>query len=853
MRRPAAFLIAVLVVLALGGLPARAGSRLVAAFSLSGTTGTFVVSNPGTTAVTGWSIMFELPAGVTASSPQNATVRQSGTKVTLTPAFYITTIQPGRNTEPYSPKVTLSASAQPTSCLINGAACDGSGGDPPARPPVSATYEVSGTAATFVVANNGTAALNGWTIVFDLPAGVTAGDARNGSISQSGPTVTLTPAHYNATVNAGATTEPYSPSFTLSAANAEPTACRINDVNCDGSPDAPPGAPGGLRAEVRTTRTVSLAWDAATPGSLPITGYEVYNGSAVAASVTGTSAVVSGLTPSTAYRFTVSAKDRKGTPSAASAPLAVTTRNPADDTRPPSAPGGLRSTATTSSSVTLAWTASTDDSGVAGYDVYVGSALATTVTGTTATVPGLSPSTEYAFTVKARDLYDNVSAASAAVRASTADIVENGHARVGYFVQWGIYGRQYFVRNLDTSGAAAKLTHINYAFGNIDPVNLTCLQGVTKGTSANPQDPNQGDGAGDAEADYGRPFSAAQSVDGMADTGWEKLRGNFNQLKKLKAKHPHLKVLISLGGWTYSKYFSDVAATDAARKKFVASCIDIYLRGNLPAYNGAGGPGTGAGIFDGIDLDWEWPGAEGHPGNHVGPADKANNTLLIAEFRRQLDALTATTGRRYQLTAFTPADPAKIAAGWDLAEVARHLDIFNVQGYDFHGAGSDDSWEPNRTGHQGNLHLDTDSPYDPDFSVEQAVEVYLQAGVHPRKITIGLAYYGRGWQQVADGGRSGEWQPAGGAAPGQFQEEAGTRGYTNLLAMVLGCAVRHDEQAVATYCYTGNGGQWWTFDDAWSIGKKTAWLRSKGLLGAMIWEMSGDNGTLTSALDAGLG
>ncbi|MBB6547743.1 glycosyl hydrolase family 18 protein [Nonomuraea rubra] len=852
MRRLATPLIAVLVIIALCTFPAQAASRLVATFTLSGTTGTFVVSNPGTTAVTGWSIVFELPSGVTASSPQNATIRQNGTKVTLTPAFYINTVQPGRNTEPYSPRITLSSAVQPVSCLIDGANCDGSGGDPPAKPPVSATYDVNGSAARFVVANNGTAPLNGWTIVFDLPAGVTASNAQHASLSQSGHTVTLTPAHYNTTVNAGATTEPYSPSFTVSTAGAEPVSCRINDVNCDGSPDAPPGAPGNLRSPARTTKTVTLAWDAAAPGSLPITGYEVYNGSSVAASVTGTTATVSGLTPSTAYTFTVKAKDRKGTLSPASTPLAVTTRNPSDDTQPPAAPGDLRSTARTSSSVTLTWAASSDNSGIASYDVYVGSSVATTVSGTTAVVSGLSPSTEYTFSVRARDLYDNLSPGSATVKVTTADLVENGYARVGYFVQWGIYGRQYFVRNLDTTGAAAKLTHINYAFANIDPQNLTCLQGVTKGTSTDPQDPNQGDGAGDAEADYGRPFSAAQSVDGVADTGWEKLRGNFNQLKKLKAKHPHLKVLISLGGWTYSKYFSDVAATDAARKKFVASCIDIYIKGNLPAYNGAGGPGTAAGVFDGIDLDWEWPGAEGHPGNHVSPADKANNTLLIAEFRRQLDALTATTGRRYQLTAFTPADPAKIAAGWDLPEVAKSLDIFNVQGYDFHGAGSDNSWEPNRTGHQGNLHLDPDSPYDPDFSVEKAVDVYLQAGVHPRKMTIGLAYYGRGWQRVADGGRYGEWQQAGGAAPGQFQEEAGTRGYTNLLAMVPGCTVRHDEQAVATYCFTGDGGQWWTFDDAWSIGKKAAWLRSKGLLGAMIWEMSGDSGTLTTALDAGL-
>jgi chitinase len=212
------------------------------------------------------------------------------------------------------------------------------------------------------------------------------------------------------------------------------------------------------------------------------------------------------------------------------------------------------------------------------------------------------------------------------------------------------------------------------------------------------------------------------------------------------------------------------------------------------------------------------------------------------------------TGKRYDLTAFTPADPAKIEAGWDLPQVAKSLDIFNVQGYDFHGAGSDNSWEPNRTGHQGNLYADVDDPYPFHFSVENAVDAYTSVGVHPRKITIGLAFYGRGRQGVQAGGRNGEWQSATGAAPGQFAEEAGTRGYSNLLASVPGCTVHHDEASVATSCFTGNGGQWWTFDAVWAIQKKTAWLKQRGLLGAMIWEMSGDtaSGTLINAVDAGL-
>jgi len=105
---------------------------------------------------------------------------------------------------------------------------------------------------------------------------------------------------------------------------------------------------------------------------------------------------------------------------------------------------------------------------------------------------------------------------------------------------------------------------------------------------------------------------------------------------------------------------------------------------------------------------------------------------------------------------------------------------------------------------------------------------------------------------VVNGGKNGEWQTANGAAPGQFQEEAGTRGYANLRSSFPNLNVIHDEQAIAAFGYTGDNGQWWTFDDPWSIGRKMAIVKQKNLLGAMIWEMSGDNGSLMTALDTGL-
>lgn len=709
---------------------------------------------------------------------------------------------------------------------------------------------------TYTIHNSGSAAVNGWQLEFDLPAGTTTNGHYYGDATVTGNHVSVKNAHYNGTIPAGGSSDPFSYWFIGNGPAKAPTTCTINGDKCDGTPDVPPTAPGTPKVTTATARSIALSWPASSAGDYPVKSYEVVSDGKTVATSDTNSATITGLTPATSYTFAVRAKDRRDNLSPLSAPVTATTVDPASDPTPPTAPGNLRSTAKTSSTVTLAWEKATDNVGVAAYDVYEGGKLAKTVAAdtTTATISGLSPVTEYSFTVKARDAAENSSPASNTVKVTTDDLAGEGqHLNVGYFVQWGIYGRQYFVKNLDTSGAAAKLDVINYAFENLDPKNLTCMAGVTKGTTTNPQDPDQGTGAGDADADYGRPMSAAQSVDGVADDGWGKLRGNFNQIKKLKAKHPHLKVLVSLGGWTFSKFFSDAAATPESREKFVKSCVDVWIKGNLPAYNGAGGPGTGAGVFDGVDVDWEWPGSPdgGHPGNHYNVKDKENLTALLAEFRKQLDA---TGGERKLLTAFTPADPVKIDQGWDLSKIFNYLDFANVQGYDFHGSGSDNSWEPNRTGHQGNLFTDTDDPYPTHFSIEEALKPYTDAGVNPRKLTMGFPFYGRGWQGVEEGGKKGEWQSAKGAAPGQFAEEAGIRGYQNMLSSVPNMTIHHDEQSISTYGYTGPGGQWWSFDDEWSIAKKTAWMKQKNLLGAMIWEMSGDtpNGSLMNAIDKGL-
>ncbi|MEU3231594.1 glycoside hydrolase family 18 chitinase [Nocardiopsis alba] len=507
------------------------------------------------------------------------------------------------------------------------------------------------------------------------------------------------------------------------------------------------------------------------------------------------------------------------------------------DGEPPTAPEGLTVTGTTATSVSLSWGEATDDVAVAGYEILSEGGVVRAVDADTlsATVAGLNPETSYSFTVRAYDTSGNRGPESGAVQATT-EADDGGPSlpaedlRVAYFTQWGIYDRGYLVNDLETSGSAEKLTHINYAFGNVN-AGGECFMA------------NQA-GQGDAWADYGRSFTAAESVDGVADQWSQDLRGNFNQLRKLKEIHPDLKVNLSLGGWTWSEHFSDAALTPESRERMVSSCIDLYLRGNLPIFDGAGGPGSAAGIFDGIDLDWEWPGSEGHEHNTVRPEDKENFTALVREFREQLDALEAETGRGFELTAFLPADPEKIDLGFEMDRLMPDFDFITVQGYDYHGA-----WE-DTTNHQSNLLPDPRDTGANVFSTETTVQAYLDRGVDPSDMVLGLPFYGRGWTGVAPGPEGdGLFQPSTGPAPGSYED--GIEDW-KVIKDLPGFDLYRDDDLGTAWLYDGN--TLWTYDDEVSMGQKTTWAVDNGLGGVMIWSIDGDDasGSLITAVDAAL-
>ncbi|QGQ95536.1 DUF5060 domain-containing protein [Paenibacillus psychroresistens] len=255
-----------------------------------------------------------------------------------------------------------------------------------------------------------------WTASTDN-VGVVGYDIYNG-VSLAGTTTGAT------TITISGLTASTAYSFTVKARDAASNtsvASNALSVTTNASADTTaPSAPAGLTSPAKTTTSVSLSWTASTD-NVAVTGYDIYRGATLAGSTTGaTTYTVTGLTANTAYSFTVKAKDAAGNISVASSALSITT-NAVADTTAPSAPTALNSPSKTSTMVTLSWTASTDNVSVTGYDVYRGATLAGSTVGaaTTFTASGLTPSTAYSFTVKAKDAANNISAASSALSVTT--------------------------------------------------------------------------------------------------------------------------------------------------------------------------------------------------------------------------------------------------------------------------------------------------------------------------------------------------------------------------------------------------------------------------------------------------
>ena len=320
-------------------------------------------------------------------------------------------------------------------------------------------------------------------------------------------------------------------------------------------------------------------------------------------------------------------------------------------------------------------------------------------------------------------------------------------------------------------------------------------------------------------ADYPEPHDAGPGK-----------HSNVAKLIELKKRWPDLRVMLSVGGWHHSHQgdptnrttpvFSAVAATTEARQAFVTSCVDTFIK--------PGHPQLGR-LFDGIDIDWEYPAA----------ADKHNFTLLLQEFRAQLDKAGFEDGRQLFLT--VALDPGQDRGTLELASIASAVDWVNLMAYNAHGP-SLSRWNL-FTDFQAPLYK---SPAEPvsnvTWNIDPSVQTLARAGLPAAKLVLGISAHGLSYAGVTDANH-GLYQPYTGPGPGSFTER-GKLIYRDIATRFMpSFELLWDDISKSSYLYSPSQQMWISFDDARSVATKCRYaskIGGAGLSGLVLWDISAD-------------
>jgi chitinase len=290
------------------------------------------------------------------------------------------------------------------------------------------------------------------------------------------------------------------------------------------------------------------------------------------------------------------------------------------------------------------------------------------------------------------------------------------------------------------------------------------------------------------------------------------LYGSLKQLQILKAKNWNLKVLLSIGGWTYTntnKHMDGPMATAEGRQRFASSCVEL-----IRDYG-----------FDGIDVDWEYPKDK----------EQGHQWLeLLKEIRSQMnkyaDKFVHKDDSGYELKPkflLTIASPAgeKNYRNLPLREISEVTDFINLMAYDYAG-----SWDK-QTGHNSNLYPSTSNPLSTPFNTASVLAAYNAAGVPSSKLNLGMPLYGRSFTNTQGVGKSFD-------STGEGSFEKGIYDFKDL--PVAGAQEYYDEEVGASYSYDEGSGTFVSYDTVAMALKKVDYIAQQKLGGAMWWEISGD-------------
>jgi chitinase len=316
-------------------------------------------------------------------------------------------------------------------------------------------------------------------------------------------------------------------------------------------------------------------------------------------------------------------------------------------------------------------------------------------------------------------------------------------------------------------------------------------------------------------------YAFANLQNGVIVEGFPHDAENFAALNSLKRDNPNLTVLVSVGGWTWSGNFSDMALTSKSRNLFIESAVKFVQKYNL----------------DGLDIDWEYPGMTGDK-NRFRPEDKQNYTLLLRELRKRFDHEEKSLGR-HLVTSIATGASTDFLEHTEMAKVQRYVDTINLMSYDYYVP----VWDKT-TGHHAPLFS---NPTDPKkISADRTVREYESAGVPASKIVLGVPFYGKSWANVPDINH-GLFQ-IGTEAPATYLP------YRSLASLQNNGYIRYwDASASAPFLYNKDAQIFISYEDPESLAAKCKYVLDHKLAGMMFWEYSNDPaGSLLQSIDAGL-